>query len=643
MAPDATTVVDTKPTDSLESTTEATATALEVEKSSNEVVIVNEEGEKKKEEIEIFDVGDEERQLLELSKFVSGKISSKEWDEIAMQSKSEKYIVQKGDWLWKISEKLFGSGFYYSKIWSLNPTITNPHQIEPGMELAFDTGTADTLPQVSVNGLDGKEETSAPANGLQDLSQFGELGDGAAWSDERKKLIDQGVYFQYASESTYDDLKTRGDKSLVKEYNSYQPPVTDITIKEPGVEYDPSGFDKFSKVKFDFSEGYYLNTFITSNILADVGKISAIPNERTFIHKADHIFVKFDRGTKIRPGDMYSSYSAHGKSSHPISDRSGYRYTITAQLKTIRPINDLWECEVDDISGVVTRGDRVTLYMSKINKVVKYFNKRHIEAAFMDSPRDQTIFSAGDVVYLDRGRADGVELGTVFETYDFYDRGTGKKISALPAYKTGEVTVITVTDNFSTALITNSSHAMKMGTIAITKTAEQVAREQRMKNKLVNKDGKLVESGVLDELDVELNLDDISEDLLDKADKVKLSEDELEELDRQEREKSIIKDHESDLQELERLEKELENIETKSKEYKVDEDKLLEQENLDTVEKSAQEAPADAFMSLDDIESESGVQYLDQDLNSKDNPYGLTEFDLEEIDELLKSDPSLAK
>ena len=59
----------------------------------------------------------------------------------------------------------------------------------------------------------------------------------------------------------------------------------------------------------------------------------------------------------------------------------------------------------------------------------------------------------------------------------------------------------------------------------------------------------------LDELDVELNIDDIGESLLDKVDQIQMTEDELEELEKEEREKSIIKDHEKDSQELERLEK----------------------------------------------------------------------------------------
>lgn len=51
----------------------------------------------------------------------------------------------------------------------------------------------------------------------------------------------------------------------------------------------------------------------------------------------------------------------------------------------------------------------------------------------------------------------------------------------------------------------------------------------------------------LDELDVELNLENLNDDLLREADKIQLTEDELAELERQEREKSVIKDSERDL------------------------------------------------------------------------------------------------
>ncbi|MAF78230.1 MAG: hypothetical protein CME60_08710 [Halobacteriovoraceae bacterium] len=361
--------------------------------------------------------------------------------------------------------------------------------------------------------------------------------------------------------------------------------------------------------------------------------------ENIFLSRFDHVFVNFDKSVKVKPGDLFSVYVAGGQVKHKVSDRSGYKYTIGAQAKALRKINNLWECELTEVSGLVQRGDRVTVYTPKIGKIIRTFNKRNIEAAIISSYQEAAGGVAyGGVVYLDRGRADGVEMGTVFELYSFMDRGKDKRLTADPTYKIGEVTVISLTDNFATALITSSRTDIPIGTIALTKTEEQAALAAANRNRSVLGAVKDIENKALDELDIELSLDDISKDLLEKADQVQLTEDELEELERQEREKSIIKDHERDLKELERLEAEILEAEEALNEAKVDEDKFLEAQNLNNIERNVKGTDPNAFESLNDIEDEVGLKFLDEDLNSKENPYGLTEFDLEEIDELLNTD-----
>ncbi|MCF8060117.1 MAG: LysM peptidoglycan-binding domain-containing protein [Bacteriovoracaceae bacterium] len=603
----------------------------------------NENGNLKPNQAVIFDVGAEEKELLELSKFVEGKIPLKEWDEISAASQLDKYVIQKGDWLWKISQKLFGSGFYYSKIWSLNPQITNPHEIEPGMTLVFSTGDTEKMPEINLGDF-GDDESRNLKNKLSkkdDFINFKEFGDQVKpnWIDERKKLIDNGVYFQFASDETFDDLKTIASENLKTDYNSYEPPVPDIVIKEPGEQYDESGFDKNSRIVFDVKEGFFLNTFVTSNIVQDLGEIIGKGDENIFINKFDKIYVDFDKSVKVKPGDQYSIYVPGGQISNTVSDRAGYKYTIGAQVKTVKKINQLWECEVTEISGLVQRGDRVTVYTPKIGKIIKTFNKRNIEAAVIGAYQASGGgLSFGDVIYLDRGRADGVEMGTVFELYSFLDKGTEKRLTPDPTYKIGEVTVISLTDNFATALISNSREAIKYGTIALTKTEQQAALDAMNRNRGILQGVQDLEGKALDELDIELSLDDVSQDLLQKADKVQLTEDELEELERQEREKSIIKDHERDLQELERLENEILEAEQSLNEAKVDEDKFLETQDLNNIEKRNKGLDPNAFESLNEIEGEIGLKFLDEDLNAKENPYGLTEFDLEEIDELLNTD-----
>ncbi len=581
----------------------------------------------------LFDLGNEEKKLLELSKFVQTKITSKEWNEIAKQTKNEKYVVQEGEWLWQISKKLFGTGFYYSKIWAMNPYIKNPHEIKPGMVLVFDTGDEDTLPEVKIGTFEETKSKDGKKSFQGGMEDFGEDVE-PKWLKERKALIEQGLYFQFASDENYDDLAQLGKVSLIKEWEKYDPPIAEIVIKEPGEQYDRVGFDKNSKIVFNYKEGFFLNSFITTNIVEDLGKITALPKARELIHKFDEIFVEFEESVKPKPGDKFSVYQAEGKISHKVSDRQGFRYTITAQIEIVSKIGNLWKCKVLEVTDLVKRGDRLTIFTPKIEKIAQTFTNRKIEAAIIGSYIDSVgTLSFGSVVYLDRGRADGVELGNVFETFSFIDEGSGKKISSEPSYKTGELTVITLTENFSTALVTMSSNELELGTIGYSKTLEAVSQAKKGEKKI---SGELKDEE-LENLDIEMNLDDVSEDLLDDADSIKLTDDELEELEGKEREKSIIKEHEKDLKDLEKLENQILDAEAKVYEERKDQDKYLEDFNLQDYEVS--KAPKEPTLdNLDEIEKEIGVKYIDQDLEIKENPYGLTEFDLEEIDRLLNTE-----
>lgn len=583
----------------------------------------------------IFDVGKEEKELLELAKTMMGKIPKDEWNEIAQATRKSSYTVQPNDWLWKISEKLFGSGFYYSKIWALNPYITNPHLIEPGMILTFDTGSQDSLPQISVKGQEGP---SAPQVVAGD-SEFDKWGADAKpeWLNEKDRLKSQGVYVQYSTAETAEDLKDVSNQELVKEYEAYEPPRPDFLIEIPEDQYDETGFDRTVKMSFDFKEGFYLNTFISTNVVQDFGKVDAAIEAKELFTKWDQLYLRFDDSIDVVPGDKFSIYTAAGAVSHKNSDREGYRYTIVASAQTVKKVGEnLWLCDLTDSAGVVNRGDRITVYTPKIERITTTFNSRIIESVLMSNYKDFSRYASfGDVVYLDRGRADGVEMGNVFEVYGFEDRATGKKITLNPTYKNGELTVISLTDNFATALVTQSIRDFKIGDIAVTKTKEAAARALRLKNKVASGSDKVIEEQALDELDVELNLENINDSLLEQADKIQFTEDELSELERQEREKSIMSDEEKDLKALERLESEIEDAEKMLKDARLDEDKWLEQQSLDKIEKDLNYSQQE---SLDEIEENFGKRYLDEDLNEKENPFGLTEFDIEAMDELLNTE-----
>lgn len=595
--------------------------------------------ETKKEEVlitaDVFDVGKEERELLSMANTIQGQIPDNEWNETVTAARVETYTVVKNDWLFKISKRFFGTGHFYPKIWSLNSFITNPHYIEPGMVLSFTTGSGAMPPQVKLGTFTSEELNSTPgANAVESADNLANFGEDVTpkWLDEKKQLENQGVYFQYASEENMDDLLRASEQALNKEYENYEPPKSDFDVIVPK-NYDKSGFDKTSKIYYSFKEGFYLSTFVTTNIVQDFGEITNGPDENMFFSTKDHAFVKFNESMNVLPGDKFSIYSSMGKAKHKQSDREGYKYAIVGQIKLIRKIKDKWEVEFIEVAGTPERGDRITTYTPKIEKITRTYNSRLVEAAILSTFNyKQAIVGFGDVIYLDRGRADGVEMGNVFEVYGFKDRLLKEKITDQPTYKLGELTVITLSDNFATAIVTNSIRDFYVGDIAMTKTKESYLREVEAKRSKGKSEKELLGGKALEELDVELNLDNLNDDLLKQADKIELTEDELAELERQEREKSVISDSERDLKSLERLENEIEQAEKILNDARLDEDKLLENENLNDLEKKQGNLDQD---SLEDIEENLGKRYIDEDLNSKDNPYGLTEFDVEEVDELL--------
>jgi nucleoid-associated protein YgaU len=594
---------------------------------------------KKQEELPaVFDVGREERDLLAVAKNIQGQISDNEWNEVATAAKVDTYTVVTNDWLFKISKKLFGSGYFYPKIWSLNAYITNPHFIEPGMVLSFTTGSGANPPQVKLGSFTDDELNAVPGSiGTTNAEDLANFGDDAKpkWLDEKSELEKQGVYFQYASEETMDDLTKVGEVALNREYEAYEPPRSEFDVVVPK-NYDKLGFDKNSRIFYSFKEGFFLSTFVSTNIVQDFGELTDGPDENIFFTIKDHAYLKFDESINALAGDKFSIYSSMGKAKHENSDREGYKYAIVGQVKLIRKIKDKWEVEFIEVSGTPQRGDRVTTYTPKIDRITKTYNSRLVEAGILSTfNAQQTIIGYGDVVYLDRGRADGVEMGNVFEVFGFKDRLTKENITDQPTYKTGELTVITLTDNFATAIITKTIRDFAVGDIAITKTKEAHLREMNAKNATQANGKELIGGKALEELDVELNLENLNDDLLKQADKIQLTEDELAELERQEREKSVIKDSERDLKALERLESEIEQAEKILNDAKLDEDKLLENENLNDIEKKQGNVDQD---SLDEIEENLGKRYVDEDLNSKDNPFGLTEFDVEEVDELLNTE-----
>ncbi|MFZ9519306.1 MAG: LysM peptidoglycan-binding domain-containing protein [Silvanigrellaceae bacterium] len=60
------------------------------------------------------------------------------------------YSVQPGDTLWDISDQLLDDAMWWPRLWVLNPEVTDPDKIEPGMRLLFYPSSAERAPELAV-------------------------------------------------------------------------------------------------------------------------------------------------------------------------------------------------------------------------------------------------------------------------------------------------------------------------------------------------------------------------------------------------------------------------------------------------------------------------------------------------------------
>ncbi len=80
----------------------------------------------------------------------SEEISDERWAGYLTGVGNRTYNVRPGDTLWDLSVVFFGDGLFWSKIWSYNEKLTNPHLLSVGQTIRFFTGSVEEAPGISV-------------------------------------------------------------------------------------------------------------------------------------------------------------------------------------------------------------------------------------------------------------------------------------------------------------------------------------------------------------------------------------------------------------------------------------------------------------------------------------------------------------
>jgi hypothetical protein len=336
----------------------------------------------------------------------------------------ETHTVQRGDTLWDLSARYLNSPWYWPKVWSYNPEIGNPHWIYPGNVIRFRRA----MPQ--------QPGASPQAEPAQDPEEDAEA---------KREL-------EWLSVADMEKPQHYGDRD-------------DVTVGGPyRIGYQPRGSVRLRQI-----------SFVTPGQLADSGTITGAFEDKLLLTVYDPISVSFREGVSVRPGATYMLYQTEGPVRHPVTgDLFGYKSRVLGAAKVIALEPGGARLEVTQAFEPIDRGTLVATWSEAVTpRAVRPRPNRSSMSGFIVATHQQILSAVGEhaVVFVDRGRTDGVEEGNLFTVVragDPFRRDSMEHVregwnSTLPTQDVGLLMVVDTQETASAALVVRSMRELHIG------------------------------------------------------------------------------------------------------------------------------------------------------------------------------------
>ncbi|MCC7383691.1 MAG: LysM peptidoglycan-binding domain-containing protein [Deltaproteobacteria bacterium] len=308
---------------------------------------------------------------------------------------AETHTVSGGDTLWDLCTKYLNSPWYWPKIWSYNPQITNPHWIYPGNELRF-----------------YPSDESLPTN--VEVSRAMEVA-------------------EEEPSSTLDPSEAVSASSAVRVGRIPQNSVY--------------------TVHYGFIEaGDYQKAATIDNAFTD----------RTLMSPYEKIYAKFETAPKV--GDRYGIYRTLKQIEHPVTGEPyGYVVEIIGQVEIVETSQQVASAHIIKSYRAVERGSWLGPLADTNQRVAPTPNTANAKGYIIET-MESGLGMIGEfhLVFIDRGREQGVQVGNVFTILHRGDTYTGD-VEGLPNEDVGKLMVIDVRANASTAMVIRAVTELSVG------------------------------------------------------------------------------------------------------------------------------------------------------------------------------------
>lgn len=376
------------------------------------------------------------------------------------------YIVKPGDTLWDISSRFLNDPFMWTRIHADNPQIINPDLIYPGEPITVYPREWDLVSEQVVQLI--------PPSELERST--------AAEEPELEDEFETEVEFEVIEEvePTEQELAER-DRFL-----------EDLTKRDEIEVFDEASTELLSKKRqvlarrqrnvLEYSRAQsagWLVPLLDGDELNRAGYIIGQEDQQARIRAAngDRVFINRGKINGVAEGDRYLIFRLSQEVEHPnTGEYVGHQIKIVGAVQVEDVFERTSSAIITEAYEDVSVGNRRLANVETYDRIIPEFdaekeirlkpNEQEINGWIVGTKERKLAMVQNDVVYLDKGEQDGVELGNVFHIYRpnrrVEDPEVGDEVS-LPRYQVGELVVIRTNETTATALITKSRREVVVG------------------------------------------------------------------------------------------------------------------------------------------------------------------------------------
>ncbi|MBI5025252.1 MAG: LysM peptidoglycan-binding domain-containing protein [Nitrospirae bacterium] len=320
----------------------------------------------------------------------------------AQEKPSEEYTVKKGDTLWDISSDKLRGPFLWPKVWKENPDIKNPDLIYPGQKIKIP--------------LKKEREVVTPV----------------------KETVTP-------------------EAEVPKVEAPPAPPVEEPVVKEEIIkEEKPVAIVeevKEAPKKYIIDKNLYIASGYISNTVPGIGEIISSPGGRTLFGREDIVYFNV-AGTKA--GDKFFVLRAIKKVKHPKSGQQmGYLIRILGIVETLGMDNGTPKGKIITSFEDIGIKDKLIPYSDMAPPVAPKppIEAQNVRGYIVESHFTKVANAEADILYLDKGEKDGLQVGNVFSL-----------ISEVPVERNiGSLQIISLQPETATAMVLKSSEEIMTG------------------------------------------------------------------------------------------------------------------------------------------------------------------------------------